>query len=72
VTATFIYDVPDISCEHCQHAIEGELSKVPGVSEVTVAIDDRTVTVHGDASDADIQAAIVEAGYDVAAVRVQP
>jgi copper chaperone len=35
---------PDISCEHCQHAIEGELGKLTGVD--TVKVDIPTKTVH--------------------------
>jgi copper chaperone len=37
---------PDISCEHCQHAIEGELGKLAGVD--TVKVDIPTKTVHID------------------------
>lgn len=60
------YSVPEISCGHCKSAIEGEVSKLDGVAEVTVDIDARTVTVDGDAADDAIHAAIEEAGYDVA------
>ena len=34
---------PDISCEHCQHAIEGEVGKVEGVSSVKVDIPTKSV-----------------------------
>ncbi len=34
---------PDISCEHCQHAIEGAVGKLAGVSEVTVDIPTRVI-----------------------------
>ena len=34
---------PDISCEHCQHAIEGELGKLTGVDAVKVDIPTKTV-----------------------------
>ena len=60
-----VYAVPGISCGHCKTAIEAEVSKVAGVSSVTVDVDARTVTVSGDAADGDIRAAIDEAGYDV-------
>ena len=36
---------PDISCEHCKHAIEGSLGKVGGVNSVTVDISSKTVHV---------------------------
>ena len=35
---------PDISCEHCQYAIEGALGKLAGVD--TVKVDILTKTVH--------------------------
>jgi copper chaperone len=34
---------PDISCEHCQHAIEGELGKLTGVDALKVDIPTKTV-----------------------------
>lgn len=60
------YSVPDISCGHCQSAIEGEVSGVAGVERVAVDITTRTVTVAGDATDAAVHAAIEAAGYEVA------
>ena len=39
---------PDISCEHCQHAIEGALSKLDGVQHVSVDIPTRSVEVSYD------------------------
>ena len=38
-----ILDVPDISCEHCQRAIEGALRKERGVSAVRVDVPARQV-----------------------------
>jgi copper chaperone len=63
---TTTYTVPDISCEHCRSAIAAAVSPVPGVEEVEVAIDARTVTVSGDFDDAAVRAAIDDAGYDIA------
>ncbi len=59
------YSVPDISCEHCKNAIEGEVSQVVGVTSVAVDVDSKTVVVDG-GDDAAIRAAIDEAGYDIA------
>jgi len=39
---------PDISCQHCQHAIEGALGQTEGVSNVKVDIPTRTVHVDYD------------------------
>ena len=66
---TRIYRVPGISCDHCKHAIEGAVGKVGGVDQVDVSIEQRVVTVTGDAADAAVRAAIDEAGYEVAAVQ---
>ena len=60
------YAVPGISCDHCKAAIEAEVSKVPGVDQVTVDVPTKTVTVSGQPSRDDVVAAIDEAGYDVA------
>lgn len=62
---TLVYQVPDISCDHCRKSIEGEVARVPGVSRVVVDIAAKTVRVEGAADDADIRAAIEEAGYDI-------
>lgn len=39
---------PDISCQHCQRAIEGAVGKIAGVSNVTVDIPAKTVHVQYD------------------------
>jgi copper chaperone len=64
--STTTYEVPGISCGHCKSAIEAEVATVPGVEHVEVDIDARTVTVDGSPDDAEVRAAIDEAGYDVA------
>lgn len=63
---TTTYSVPAISCDHCKHAIETEVAKVPGVARVEVDVASKTVAVDGSAADAAVRAAIDEAGYDVA------
>jgi copper ion binding protein len=66
--STLTYSVPGVSCEHCQRAIEGEVSQVDGVESVDVDLDAKTVTVSGEPLDGlAIVAAIDEAGYEVAA-----
>jgi len=64
---TRTYSVPGISCDHCKHAIEGELAKVAGIASMNVDVAAKTVRVDGDAADDAIRAAIDEAGYEVAA-----
>ena len=65
---TRTYDVPGISCGHCKSAIETEVGRLASVATVDVDIDAKTVRVEGEATEAEVTAAIDEAGYDVAAV----
>ena len=64
-----MYQVPDVSCQHCVRAITDELTKVPGVRQVGVDLETKVVTVEhdGSVSDAQLRQGIEEAGYDVAA-----
>lgn len=65
--STLTYSVPGVSCDHCVHAISGEVGGLEGVSAVDVDLTAKTVTVQGDPlDDAAIRAAIDEAGYEVA------
>jgi copper chaperone len=65
---TRTYSVPGISCGHCKNAIEGELTPLAGVESALVDIDAKTVTVVGEITEADVRAAVDEAGYEVATV----
>jgi copper chaperone len=60
------FQVPAVSCQHCVHAITEEVSALPGVQRVQVALDSKIVTVeHAGQVGADaIVTAINEAGYD--------
>jgi copper ion binding protein len=60
------FQVPEVSCQHCVSAITKEVSAIPGVQQVQVALDSKVVTVaHSDqVSTAAIVAAINEAGYE--------
>ena len=62
---TTTYSVPGMSCGHCVEAITGEVGKVDGVTDVSIDLDTKLVTVAGGDHDA-IVAAIDEAGFDVA------
>ena len=60
---------PDISCEHCQHAIEGAVSKVEGVKTVLVNIPAKTVHIEYDPLQvtlAKIEEVMDDVGYTVA------
>jgi copper chaperone CopZ len=62
---TRTYSVPGISCGHCKNAIEGELTPLEGVDSAVVDIDAKIVTVVGEITEADVRAAVDEAGYEV-------
>ena len=65
---TLRYSVPGVTCEHCRTAIVEEVGVVTGVESVEVDLELKVVNVRGvGLSDADVRAAIDEAGYDVAA-----
>ena len=60
---------PDISCEHCQHAIEGAVGKLEGVSQVKVDIRAKAVHIDYDpeiVTLAKIEEVLDETGYPVA------
>ena len=61
-----VFDVPDISCDHCKRAIEEAVSAVSEVDSVVVTVDRRVVEVAGVASDDAVIAATQLAGYEVA------
>jgi copper chaperone len=60
---------PDISCEHCQHAIEGAVGKMEGVSSVKVDIPTKSVHINYDPQKVtleNIEEVLDEEGYTVA------
>jgi copper chaperone len=66
-----VLNVPDISCEHCEHAITEALSPVAGVQRVAVNIENKEVTVayDEDAVDLDrLQEILKEEDYPVQSV----
>ena len=56
------FHVPDMSCEHCQKAIEDVLRSV-GVEHVTVDLIDHAVTVESEQPAEVLASAIRSAGY---------
>ena len=62
---TKTFRVPGISCQHCVDAITEEVSTIGDITALTIDLDSKLVTVVG-GSEAEIIAAIDEAGYDVA------
>jgi copper chaperone len=62
--------VPDMHCGHCKAAVENELSKISGVESSNADVEKGTVEVsydEGTVTTEDLEDAIEEAGYTVAA-----
>jgi copper chaperone len=67
MSETLIYTVPGMHCGHCKQAVSEEVSAVPGVESVAIDLETKRVTVVGEAlDDAELRAAIDEAGYEAA------
>ena len=61
------YVVEGMTCGHCTAAVEEEVGGVSGVVSVTADLDTKRVAVSGeDYADAEVRAAIEEAGYAAA------
>ncbi|MEV0085528.1 cation transporter [Saccharopolyspora sp. NPDC050642] len=62
------YTVVGMTCGHCVQSVTEEVGKIRGVSDVAVDLPTGSVTVtSADAiSDADLRAAVEEAGYELA------
>jgi copper chaperone len=60
--------VVGMSCEHCERAVRDEIFALPGVSQVDVDVASGKVSIEADPvpADADLRAAVEEAGYELA------
>lgn len=63
--------IEGMSCGHCVKHVTEALTEVNGVANVKVDLASKSALVEGDASDADIKAAVEDAGYDVVKIEVQ-
>ncbi|MBY4011248.1 heavy-metal-associated domain-containing protein [Rhodococcus fascians] len=62
------YSVEGMTCAHCAASVKEEVSEVPGVTGVDVDVDTGAVVISSDAEldAAAVDAAIEEAGYRMA------
>ncbi|MGW6706982.1 heavy-metal-associated domain-containing protein [Streptomyces sp. NPDC054956] len=65
---TTVYRVTGMTCGHCEGAVTTELAALPGVSSVKAVAATGEVTVVSAAplAEADVRAAVDEAGYELA------
>jgi copper chaperone len=61
------YAVKGMTCGHCVSAVSSEVGQVDGVTGVDVDLESGALTVTSDAplDDAEIRAAVDEAGYEL-------
>ncbi|MHA6794078.1 heavy-metal-associated domain-containing protein [Pseudonocardia bannensis] len=64
-----IYTVTGMTCEHCVRSVTEEITEIDGVTAVSVDLPTGAVTVTsaGPLDEAQVRAAVEEAGYDLAA-----
>lgn len=64
---TQTYTVDGMTCDHCVKAVSDEIAKIDGVTGVDVELATGSVTVASDSGvdDADVRAAVDEAGYEI-------
>ncbi|HEY5783448.1 MAG TPA: heavy metal-associated domain-containing protein [Microlunatus sp.] len=69
MSTTTEYVVAGMTCAHCVQAVTTEVAGLPGVTDVAVDLTSGALTVVGDADVpfSDIERAVDEAGYTVAA-----
>jgi copper chaperone len=63
-----VFAVTGMTCGHCENAVRAEISRIPGVRDVSVELGTGAVTVGSDAEldPAAVRAAVEEAGYQLA------
>jgi copper chaperone len=71
---TTSYNVSGMSCQHCVNAVSTEIAKLPGVTGVSVDLATGSVAVTSAAqlADADVAAAVDEAGYELVDAGTDP
>ena len=65
--STVTYSIPNISCGHCVHTIQMELSELDGVQSVEADQDTRTATINYSppATEERIKSLLLEINYPV-------
>ncbi|MFI7414760.1 heavy-metal-associated domain-containing protein [Streptomyces sp. NPDC049627] len=68
-SVTAVYKVSGMSCGHCEGAVSGEISELPGVSSVKAVASTGEVTVVSVAplDEEAVRAAVDEAGFELVA-----
>ena len=67
MSATAIYTVTGMTCGHCVSSVKEEISELPGVQNVDVALESGQVTITSQLAlpREDVEKAVNEAGYQL-------
>ena len=62
---TLVFNLPDVSCDHCKMKVEAELGKLPGVDSVEVDLESQTaeIRVVTPPTRSEIEGVLREIGY---------
>ena len=63
---TKVFSVTGMTCDNCVHHVTEAIKNVPGVTDVTVSLADKSATVEGEIDVAKVVAAVEEEGYEAA------
>jgi len=65
--STVTFSIPNISCHHCIHTIQSEVSEMEGVQTVVADLDSKTVKIEytPPATEAGIKGLLAEIEYPV-------
>ena len=65
---TVTYSIPNISCNHCTHTIQMEVSDLAGVQSVEASLENKqaTITFDAPATEEEIKSLLAEINYAVA------
>ena len=65
MTASVVFEVPGMTCAHCEAAVTAELRVVEGVDDVRVDLNAKRVDLNSTAlDDPALRRAIADAGYE--------
>ena len=70
---TKVMTIEGMMCAHCTGRVQKALEAVPGVSGVTMSLEEKTATVEmaGEVTDQELTGAVKEAGYEVTGIAVK-
>ncbi len=60
------FTVEGMTCAHCAMSVTREVKGVAGVTDASVDLQGKKVTVSGEFTEAEVAAAVAEAGYTLA------